>query len=487
VTRNLAQTLTALSHALGPSGCLTDPERMTGYLTDQRQLATGRAAAILRPASVAEVQQAMRIVAGAGLALVPQGGNTGYVGGATPDSGGRQLVMSLERLNRLRAVDEIGMTLAADAGMILADAQAAATSKGLVLPLSLGSQGSCRLGGNLSTNAGGLSVLRHGMARDLVLGIEAVLPDGTLFSDMQRLRKNNAGYDLKQLFIGGEGTLGIITGVVLKLVAQPVVAATAWVALEETGALPRMLADLRRETADLASAFEYISPDALRWWGAAFDDPGLPVGAGGALLIEATSSSALVPLEEMLTACIAGWIETALASDAVVPQSEAQRARLWTLRESIPEAEKIAGGSVKFDISVPVPDIPAFVKAGRALVAAHDPGLRLSVYGHVGDGNVHFNVLVPAGEDRLSASQRIETALAPGLYDLAHGMGGSYTAEYGIGRFRATVLTERADPSRLHLMSGVRQLFDPAGVMNPGAMLPVDFVHAPLAKETAHE
>lgn len=462
-------TLAALRQLLGEAGVVAAPDMTARYLTDQREYFTGTTPAVLRPASTQEVAEVVRIVAGAGLSLVPQGGNTSYCGGATPDKSGRQFVLSLERMARIRAIDPLGFTLSVDAGVILADAQKAASDAGLMLPMSLGSEGSCRIGGIIGTNAGGLSVLRYGMTRDLVLGIEAVLPDGSILNDMRRLRKNNTGYDVKQCFVGAEGTLGIVTGAVLKLIPAPAKQATAWLKLAPDPQLAPLLSLVRRESAELVSSFEFITPTTLALVAEA-DGP-LTGGPGGVLLVELSSASERVPLEDILLGIVERMVEEGAIEDAFLAQSERQRADMWRLRENIPEGEKKVGGSVKHDISVPLSALNTYLEHGAKIVAAYDPGLRLSVYGHVGDGNLHYNVLVPEGEDRLAFSARIDKELAPALYDLAADLDGAFSAEHGVGRFKRVLLDQYADPARRQLMRRIKTAFDPANTLNAGAVV----------------
>ena len=455
---------------LGEGGVLSGSE--TGrYTQDQRDLMRGETPAVLRPRTVEEVQALVRLARREGFGLVPQGGNTGYVGGATPEAGRRQLVVSLERMTRIRAVDPLDFSLACDAGTILAEAQAAAAAHDLLLPLSLGSEGSCRIGGNLGTNAGGLQVLRYGMARDLVLGLEAVLPDGSLFSDMKRLRKNNVGYDLKQLFVGAEGTLGIITGVVLKLWPAQSFRATAWLQLAADAPIAEIAAFLRRETSDLVTTFELVSASSLALVAEMRGAPtGFSTGPGGAALLELSSSSRHIALDAVLMGALETLMEQGHIADAVLASSEAQRRAMWTVRETIPEGEKHAGGSVKLDIAVPVSRLGAFLARGGTIVAERMPGVRLSFYGHVGDGNVHYNLVVPAGADRRAFTRQVEDGIAHELYALAMELGGSYSAEYGIGRFKRPLLLRYADPTRLSLIETIKAGLDPDGVMNAGAM-----------------
>jgi FAD/FMN-containing dehydrogenase len=460
----------AFRSMLGDAGVVTSPDLLERYVVDQRDLIRGATPAVLRPSSTEEVQRIVRLAAKLKFGLVPQAGNTGYCGGATPDMSGRQLVVSLERMNRIREVDRLGHTLSADAGVILADAQKAAQENGLMLALSLGSEGSCRLGGNVGTNAGGLSVLRYGMTRDLVMGLEVVLANGDILDDMRKLRKNNTGYDLKQNFIGSEGTLGIVTGVVLKLGPYPRHRATAWVELAADAPVAEMLALTRQETADLVSSFEFITANSIALVRGPTAGP-LKAGTGGALLIELSSSATRLPLDDLLSGTLELMVERGWVEDALIAQGDRQRLSLWALRESIPEGEKKAGGSVKHDISLPLGAIETFLARGGEAVRAYDPALRLSVYGHVGDGNLHYNVLVPDGEERLAFTAKIEGDLSHRLYAIALELGGTYSGEHGVARLKRKLLERYGDPARLALMRRVKTAHDPDNVMNPGALL----------------
>ncbi len=460
----------AFRTVLGETGVLTSPDLVERYVVDQRDLLRGTTPAVLRPANTAEVQRIVQLAARLGFALVPQAGNTGYCGGATPDFSGRHLVVSLERMNRVRDIDPLGHTLSADAGVVLADAQKAAWDRGLMLSLSLGSEGSCRLGGNVGTNAGGLSVLRYGMTRDLVLGLEVVLPSGEILDDMKRLRKNNTGYDLKQNFIGSEGTLGIVTGVVLKLGPQPVQRATAWVELAAGAPLAEMLALTRRESADLVSSFEFITARSIALV-QTHAGGSLKAGPGGALLIEFSSSSARLALDDLLSGTLEEMMERGWVEDALVAQNDRQRTGFWTLREAIPEGEKKNGGSVKHDISLPLGAVEPFLARGAEVVRGYDPRLELSVYGHLGDGNLHYNVLVPPGGERLAFTETIEGDLSHRLYAVALELGGTYSGEHGVARLKRHLLERYGDPVRLALMRRIKTAHDPHNVMNPGALV----------------
>ncbi|WP_244478978.1 FAD-binding oxidoreductase [Methylobacterium sp. Leaf106] len=467
----ITDSLAPFTALLGDGGVLTGSDMTARYTLDHRELMKGETPAVLRPRSVDEVQALVCLARNHGFGLVPQGGNTGYVGGATPEAGRSQLVVSLERMTRVRAVDPLNFSLACDAGIVLADAQAAASRHDLLLPLSLGSEGSCRLGGNLGTNAGGLQVLRYGMTRDLVLGLEVVLPDGQLFSNMGALRKNNIGYDLKQMFIGAEGTLGIITGVVLKLWPSQSHRATAWLQLAADAPLPEIAALMRRETSDLISTFELISATSLSLVSAMRRaETGLATGPGGAVLLELSASSAHIPLDDVLMASLEALMERGWITDAALAQSEGQRRAMWAVRETIPEGEKHAGGSVKHDISVPISALGEFLARSGAIVGRQLPGVRLSFYGHVGDGNIHYNLVVPEGRDRLAFTREVETGIAHDLYALAIDLGGSFSAEYGIGRFKRDLLRRYADPTRLDLIATLKHGLDPNGLMNAGAL-----------------
>lgn len=451
-----------------------DPDIIATYLTDFRRQMTGRSPAVLRPRETAEVQQIVRACAAAGVALVPQGGNTGYCTAATPSEDGQELVISLERMARLRDFDGDNLSLTAEAGVILAELQRTADEAGLLLPLALGSQQSCRIGGNLSTNAGGISVLRYGMARDLVLGLEVVLPDGSLFSELSPLRKNNSGYDVKQLFLGAEGTLGIITAVSLKLARKPRQTVTAFLAIHEIAGLAEILGLAQEQTGEAITSFEYMSDASLKLLLAARPELRHPLGAPGAhyVLLEAATASPVLNLEVTVTALLAQLFDQGLVVDGTIAASCKQRADFWHLRENIPEAEIHHGGSVKHDIAVRSSLLARFIAEASALIADHAPDAILSVYGHVGDGNVHFNILAPEGADRPAYKRRLEEEISPLIYALVAEMGGTFSAEYGIGRVKLGLLKRHASPGKIALMQAVKGALDPLGIMNPGKVIP---------------
>jgi FAD/FMN-containing dehydrogenase len=466
------QHVHAFRNLLDCEGVVDDRERIATYTTDQRHLFTGSTLAVLRPARTEQVVAVVRLAGRLGIGIVPQGGNTSYCGGATPDASGRQIIVSLERMDKIRELDPIAMSISVDAGAILKNVQEAAAAVGLLFPLSLGAEGSCRIGGNIGTNAGGLSVVRYGMTRDLLLGIEAVLSDGTVISDMRKLRKNNTGYDVKQCFVGSEGTLGIVTGAVLRLAPLPTRRATAWLKLASGAPLAELLALVRRESADLLTTFEFMTARSIALATEAMTDPpSLRAGPGGAVLVEFASSSRHIDLDVLMEDVLAEAIESGWIEDAFLAQSGSQRAAMWRLRETIPEGEKRRNGSVKHDISVPLSSVQRFLELAGAQVRSYDAALELSVYGHVGDGNLHYNVLVPPDADRMEFTKRIEGSLSLQLYDTAAALGGTFSAEHGVGRFKKHLLERYGDVGRIAAMRLIKTAFDPADIMNAGAIV----------------
>ena len=442
-------------------------EPCSPYDIDERRLFQGRALAVVRPATVGEVARVVSLCAAQRVPMVPHGGNTGYCGGATADPSGTQLVISLERLNRIHAVDARAYTLTMDAGVVLADAQAAAAAQQCLLPLAMGSQGSCQIGGNLSTNAGGLTVLKYGSSRDLTLGLQVVLPDGRVLDHLSTLRKDNTGYDLKQLFIGAEGSLGIITAAVLKLYPGSM-RQCAWLVLAKAELALDLLAVLRAKSQDGVTSFEYMGGAALALMASATPTLKAPLAGDHHVLVEMLAQEGDDRLDQALTQAH----ESGLLEDVVVAQNETQRGQLWRLRESIPAAEKILGGSIKHDISVPLAQVADYIARATAMLAARWPGARPSVYGHVGDGNVHFNVLAPAADDPAAFKARHGEAISDVLHDLAHGMAGSFSAEHGVGVLKRDLLARYADPIALTLMRQLKSSIDPFNLMNPGKLIP---------------
>ncbi len=460
-----------LSALVGPDHCLHAAGDIAPYLVEERGLFRGRALAVVRPGRTEEAARVVGLCAAEGLAVVPQGGNTGLCGGGVPPEHGRAVVVSTERLTRIRRVDPVDFSLTAEAGCVLADVQQAAAEAGCLFPLSLGAEGSCRIGGNLSTNAGGVAVLRYGNARDLVLGLEVVLPDGRIWSGLRTLRKDNTGYDLKQLFIGAEGTLGLITASVLKLFPQPREAATALVALPGPQQATDLLFRARQASGDAVTACELIPRIGLDLDLAHLPGCRDPFARPHPwyLLLE-LSSSRPGGLRAALEAVLADALESGLAADAVLAESEGQRAALWRLREGIPEAQKKEGGSIKHDVAVPTSRVPELIRRATAAVEAELPGVRVVAFGHLGDGNIHFNLTQPVGADRRAFLDRWGE-MNRIVHDIVVAMDGSIAAEHGIGRLKAGELARTADPVELDLMRRLKAALDPAGVMNPGKIL----------------
>jgi D-lactate dehydrogenase (cytochrome) len=465
------EPLGRLRELLGADAIVTDIARIEPRLTDRRRLYTGAALAVVEPDSTAAVSRLLAWCHEQRIGVVPQGGNTGYCGGATPDASGSSILLCLNRMKRIRAVDAANFALTAEAGCTLAEVQNAAAGADRFFPLSLGSEGSCQIGGNLATNAGGTAVLRYGMMRDLTLGVEAVLADGSLISQLSPLRKDNTGYDLRHLLIGSEGTLGVITAATLKLFPRPRSVATGWIGIPSPAAAIALLAQLRESSADRLSSCELVPHAALELvlhHIPAARTPGV-TAAPWYLLVE-WSSSAPEDLDALLEAALASALVGGLIVDAVIAHSETRRENLWRLRETVPEAQRLAGGSLKHDISVPIAAIPAFIDAGAALVERMVPEGFLVAYGHIGDGNLHFNVNQRSGADR-SAFFGHESTLKRAVHDLVARHGGSFSAEHGIGQLKVEELERYASAAELGAMRSIKQALDPRGILNPGKVL----------------
>jgi FAD/FMN-containing dehydrogenase len=462
----------ALRELLGEQAVLTEPSAVEPFLTDHRKLYQGRALAVVVPRSVEDVSRLLAWCNERRVGVVPHGGNTSYCGGATPDESGRQIVLSLRRLNRIRSVDPLNFSMIAEAGCILADVQRAAEQADRFFPLSLGSEGTCQIGGNLSTNAGGTNVLRYGMMRDLVLGLEVVLADGRVLSTLTALRKDNTGYDIKSLFLGAEGTLGVITAASLKLFPPVRASATAFAAVRDVRAAVSLLGAMRTESGDCVSSFELIPRIGIEL--TTRHIPGVldPLDQPYAwyVLCELTSSRSGARLDELLERALTDAAERGEVLDAAVAQNERERESFWKLRETIPEAQRLDGGSLKHDISVPVAALPDFVERASAWVQTNVPEGRLVAYGHVGDGNLHFNLNQAPGVSREAFMAR-EADVRRVIHDMVRTFGGSFSAEHGIGRLKVEELERYADPAELALMRSVKSALDPNGILNPGKVL----------------
>jgi FAD/FMN-containing dehydrogenase len=464
---------------LGTAGCLTEPHDCAPFETDFRGLFTGKALAVLKPASVDEVQAIMRLAQRHCLSVVPAGGNTSYCGGATPDASGRQLVLSLARLNRIRSLDAAGFTLTAEAGCTLEQIQQQAHAAQRRFPLSLGSQGSCQIGGNVATNAGGTSVLRFGMMRDLVLGLEVVLADGSLLNQLAGLRKDNTGYDVKQLFIGAEGTLGVITAVTVKLFPEPHDYCTAMIGLPHIGSAVQLLAELRAQFGDVVESFEFLpeSACALAREHLNIRDPLAQAPPPARVLIELAVPPAWTNLAEQLSEFLMNQSNGELAQAVVIARSEQERQLFWELRERIPEAQTKAGASIKHDISLPLHALQAFVDTAQAMVLDRLPNARIINYGHVGDGNLHYNISPPLGTTRGSTAEdefkSSQATITRQIHDLVAKLGGSFSAEHGIGQLKCQELARYEDPTALSLMRQLKTSLDPDNRLNPGKVVPL--------------
>ena len=459
----------------GSDVIVTDADTLAGVSVDHRKLYQGKALALALPRSTEEVAKLLALCNSLRLPIVPQGGNTGYCAAATPDETGTQLVLSLRRMQRIRRVEPANYSLVAEAGCILREVQQAAEAAERFFPLSLGSEGSCTIGGNLSTNAGGVNVLRYGMTRELVLGLEVVLPDGRVLSNLSALRKDNTGYDLRQLFVGAEGTLGVITAASLKLFPLPRVSATALVAVPTVECAITLLERLRVGSADQISSFELLPQSALQLVLRHLPGTRLPLDDSSPwyVLCEITSTDVHDPVQQRLERVLGHALETELASDAVVAQNDRERREFWFLRENIPEAQRRHGPSIKHDVSIPIDQLAEFIAVATDWLSANVPEGLIVCYGHLGDGNLHFNL---SAHDAISADTEKsllarELEIKRVMHDLVQSFAGSFSAEHGIGRHKVTELEHYAAPLELELMRSIKRSFDPNGIMNPGKVL----------------
>ncbi len=457
---------------VGDKGLVTEPAAMAPYLAEWRGRYVGATPFVVRPASTAETAEVVRLCAEARVPIVPQGGNTGLVAGGIPFESGEEVLISLARLKRIRDVDPLDDTMTVEAGCILQDLQRAAEAVDRLFPLSLGAEGSCQIGGNISTNAGGIHVLRYGNTRELVLGLEVVLPDGQVWDGLRRLRKDNTGYDLKQLFIGAEGTLGIITAAVLRLFPRPREQATAFAALSDLPAATALLARARTALGEAVSSFELIPRIGIDF--AAKHVAGVtdPLGAPHEwyALIEASAATEHSGLAEALENLLAEAYEAGLVPDAALAASEAQAQGFWRIREGLVEAQKHEGGSIKHDVSVPVSAVPDFIDRATRLVTAMVPGIRPVPFGHIGDGNIHFNLSLPPEADTEAYLARWDE-VNQAVHDIVAELGGSISAEHGLGRMKVAEAMRLKDPLELALMRRVKAALDPHNLMNPGKLV----------------
>ena len=462
--------LDAIERVLGPKGLVRERAAMEPYLEETRGLYASTAPAVAKPANTDEVAQVVKLCADAGLAIVPLGGNTGLVGGGVSDGA---LIVSLERMAAIEDVDAQNLTMTVGAGCILADVQKAARDAGVYFPLSLGAEGSCRIGGNLSTNAGGVHVLRYGNAGEMVLGLEVVLADGRVWNGLRALRKDNTGYDLKALFLGAEGTLGIITRAVLKLSPLPRASSVALAGCGSAEDALALFSTVRARAGEALSACEYMNAFSVDLAEKHREDVKSPLeGRHQAyVLLELTSADADADLNAVMELALTDAFEATQVEDAVIAQSGPQADGLWALREAIPEAQKLEGGSIKHDVSVPVSKVAAFMDGATALVEERIPGVRVCAFGHMGDGNIHFNLTQPEQLEK-QAFLDLWEATNEAVHDLVASFGGSFSAEHGVGRLKTGEMARLKDPVELDLMRAVKAALDPENRMNPGKVLP---------------
>ncbi|QEL56702.1 FAD-binding oxidoreductase [Chromobacterium paludis] len=456
--------LSALAAIVGPKHLLTAATDTAPFALDWRRRYQGAPLAVAQPGSTAEVSELVKLCRAHQVAIVPQGGNTSTCGAATPDASGRQLIVALRRLNTVRHVDTDNNALTVEAGVTLQEAQQAAEAAGRLFPLALASQGTCQIGGNLSTNAGGVAVLRYGTMRELTLGLEAVLPDGRVLSQLQGLRKDTTGLDLKQLFIGAEGQLGLITAATLKLFPLPSAHATAMIGLADIETAIAWLNRLRDRFGDRLTAFEVM--DAHCQQVLLRHHPGLmPFSAPWLALIELSDGGGAAELNDAL----ANWLAEQDILDGVLAQNETERRKLWTLREEISESQRKDGPSIKHDIAVPTSALPRLVRDCSADLEAAFPGVRIVAFGHAGDGNLHYNVSYtrPGNADLFDDEDAVNAI----VYDHVYRLGGTLAAEHGVGQLKKDWLVRYKDPLALELMRGIKRALDPDGLMNPGKWL----------------
>lgn len=441
------------------------------YLEEPRGRYNGRAIGVVRPCTVSEVSNIVKICNTHKIGIVPYGGGTGLVGGQTSIDGPEPIVLSLEKLNAIRDVDSTDNIIVAEAGVILANIQNAADTVNRFFPLSLASEGSCQIGGNLSTNAGGLNVLRYGNARDLCVGIEAVLPDGSIYNGLKRLRKDNTGYNIRNLIVGAEGTLGIITAASLRLMPKPVEVETAFISVRDPQAALEVLGLMSAQLGEVISAFELIHHQGLEFLeetGIEFSKP--LSGTPEWMVLLECGAGRNSNLKDNLEQLLADALDSSQITDAVLAQNEAQRQAFWQIRETIPEANKRIGVVSSHDVSVPISKVPEFIRAADKMIQAINPQLRINCFGHLGDGNLHYNIYPPKGEDR-SGYVDIRHEIANSVYELVNEFDGSFSAEHGIGRMKKTDLQKYGNPAKLAAMRAIKSALDPNGIMNPGAVI----------------
>ncbi len=470
--RHIDTLIAELRGIVGDRGLLTEASDTAAYAEDWRRLYQGSTKAVIRPADTAELAAVVRACVVARVALVPQGGNTSMVGGATPSADGTELVLSLSRMNRIRHIDPVDMTLTLEAGVTLKAAQNAAADAGCLLPLSISSEGTAQIGGVLATNAGGNNTVRYGNARDLVLGLEVVMPDGQIWNGLRRLRKDNTGYCLRQLFVGSEGTLGIITAAVLKLVPRCLEVEVALCAVPSAEAALELYTRFNRQDPSAIQAFEYMSGAGMDFVLRHIPGATLPFARGPHYaLVELGTPRAGARLRDAMEDLLAAAMEEEIVTDAVMAESDAQRTGLWKLREEHAEAQKREGASVKNDVSVPVSKVPEMLARAAVASAALMPGIRMVPFGHMGDGNIHLNFEQPIGMDA-AAFLAQDHAIMDMVGEIVQSLDGSFSAEHGVGKLKPYMMPDWRGGAELNTMRKIKDALDPLGLMNPGKVLP---------------
>lgn len=465
--------LTALTELLGPRGILTNPKDTESYDTDWREIFHGKSLAVIRPANTEEVAKAVYLCAKHNVAIVPQGGNTSLVGGATPSDDGSQIVLNLSRLKQIRSIDPIDRTMIIESGVTLEEAQNAAKQAGLYLPIVISSQGSAQIGGIIATNAGGNNTLRYGNTREFVLGLEIVTADGHILHNLRRLRKDNTGYALRQLFIGSEGTLGIITAAVLQLHPQPHSIEVAFCALPDLDKALELLNLFHNHNPAALQAFEFISQTGMDLVCSQFDDIQFPLENKGPvyILVELALPDKGNGLRQLLESVLEQAFEKEIVIDAIIAESETQRQKLWRLREEQSESQKRAGANIKNDVSVPISHIPELIKRATSACERICPGIRVAPFGHLGDGNIHLNLVQPLDGDPtafMAQDHELMDAVSQVVFDLE----GSFSAEHGVGQLKNYMMTSWRGGTELELMRKIKQALDPKNILNPGKIFP---------------
>lgn len=467
-----AQLIEQFIKIVGSEYALTNEDDQTRYITENRGLFTGSTPLVVKPGNTDEVSQIVRLANETKTVIVPQGGHTGHVGGAMPDESGEQVILSLERMNRVREVDLNGNVIVCEAGCVLESIQSVADQHERLFPLALGSQGSCQIGGNISTNAGGTGVLAYGNTRQLVMGLEVVLPSGEIWNGLRRLKKDNTGYDLKDLFIGAEGTLGVVTAAVLKLFPKPVGKAMAFCGMETVDHAIRLLEIAQSAAGQGLTAFEFMAATPVTLTVQHMEGVRVPLQKTYPwyVMVEVSSGRSEEDAADTLQDLLEKALETEVIRDAAVATSISQQKDIWKLRESMPLAQWQIGGSMKHDISIPIHRIPQFLEKADRLVTGQIPGARLYTFGHLGDGNIHYNVSQPEGADKENF-----LAMQPQINDMVHELvehfEGSVAAEHGVGQLKRDLVARTKDPVELELMQSLKRTLDPKGIMNPGKVI----------------